>query len=424
MDILVVGGGGREHALAHKIASSPRSRTVFVAPGNGGTVGDRIQQVEIPATDLDRLLAFALERAIGLTVVGPEVPLAQGIVDQFTEAGLRCVGPTAAAARLEASKAFSKAFMDRHQIPTARWKAFTTLQDAVDHLNAVPYPVVIKANGLAAGKGVILPDSADEARTALAEIMGERRFGSAGETVVIEERLVGEEASVLAFCDGTTVRLMPAAQDHKRALNGDLGANTGGMGAYAPAPVLDDGLREQARALLQATVDGMAAEGSPYKGVLYIGLMITADGPRVLEFNCRFGDPETQVIIPLLASDLVDAFEACVEGTLLQTEIAWRSGAAATVVCASGGYPGAYQKGLAIHGVADANQLPGVTVYHAGTRRTEAALLTHGGRVLAVTGVASNLRGALDLAYEGLAQVRFANMHYRHDIGHCALARL
>ena len=372
IDILVVGGGGREHALARKLAESRRSRAVYVAPGNGGTQGGGMTNVAINPDDIEGLIAFALERDIGMTVVGPELPLAAGIVDAFTDAGLRCVGPTRGAAQLEASKAYSKAFMDRHDIPTARWQAFTDIQAARSHLAAVDYPVVIKASGLAAGKGVILPESDEEAQEALLAIMGDMAFGDAGDTVVIEERLIGEEASMLAFCDGKTVTMMPAAQDHKRALDGDRGLNTGGMGAYAPAPVADDALIEMARTqVLQRTVDGLAAEGFPYIGVLYAGLMITADGPKVLEFNCRFGDPETQVLIPLLQSDLVTVFKACLDGTLAEAEVKWLKGSAATVVGASGGYPRAYEKGKAIHGINDAEQIPGVTVYHAGTRRTD-----------------------------------------------------
>lgn len=428
--ILVIGRGGREHALAWKLAQSPRVGRVWVAPGNGGTAlaGGKVANVALPETDFAGLIAFARQNGVTLTVVGPEAPLAEGIVDAFQAAGLRCFGPSRAAAQIEASKAFAKDFMARHGIPTARYATFTDFDAALNHLRRVDYPVVIKASGLAAGKGVIVPSTPVEAEAALRQIMVDREFGAAGDQVVIEERLEGQEASVLAFCDGRTVAVMPAAQDHKRVFDGDRGPNTGGMGAYAPAPLVTPALLEEARrTVLQPAVDGLAAEGAPYVGVLYAGLMLTTNrspftGYRspfaVLEFNCRFGDPETQAILPLLASDLVDVVEACLDGRLGQAAVRWRTGAAATVVAASEGYPGAYPKGREITGVAEAEALPGVAVFHAGTRLTEdGRLLTDGGRVLAVTGVGDDLATALARAYAGIERIRFQGMHYRRDIG-------
>ncbi len=419
--VLVVGRGGREHALAWKLAQSPRVQRVWCAPGNGGTAlaGGKIANVDLQESDFLGLIDFVRRSGVALTIVGPEAPLAAGIVDAFQAAMLRCFGPSQAAAQIEASKAFAKDFMARHGIPTARYAAFADFDAALAHLRQVDYPVVLKASGLAAGKGVILPASLAEAEAALRQIMVDREFGSAGDHVVIEERLAGPEASVLAFSDGRTVALMPAAQDHKRVFDGDQGPNTGGMGAYAPAPLMTpallDGVR---RTVLQPTIDGLAAEGMPYVGVLYAGMMLTADGPKTLEFNCRLGDPETQVILPLLESDLVDMIEACLDGRLAGLEIRWRAGAAATVVAASEGYPGSYPKDREISGVAEAEMLPGVAVFHAGTRLGAGGrLLTDGGRVLAVTGAGDDLPAALGRAYAGIEPICFQGMHFRRDIG-------
>lgn len=419
MRVLIIGSGGREHALAWKLAQSPQVETVYVAPGNGGTTRN-VQPADLqPAT----LAAFARAERIGLTVVGPEAPLAEGLVDVFQAASLPCFGPTRAAARLETSKAYAKDFMARHGIPTGRYAVFTEYATARDHLRRVGYPVVIKASGLAAGKGVIVPADAAEAEAALRTIMIERAFGAAGDEVLIEERLEGPELSVLAFCDGAHAELMPAAQDHKRVFDRDRGPNTGGMGAYAPAPpATPELLTEIRRTVLQPTLDGMAAEGAPYVGVLYAGLMLTREGPRVLEFNCRFGDPETQVILPLLASDLAATLLACVEGQLASAAPCWRAGSAATVVAASAGYPGSYPKGLAIRGVEQAEARPDTFVFHAGTRWVDGELVTDGGRVLAVTGVGADLAEALSRAYASLAEIHFEGMHYRRDIGAQALA--
>jgi len=351
VNVLVIGGGGREHALAWKLAQSPRVARVFVMPGNGGTDATRSANVwagsahpstaeirNAPDVDAqDALVAFAQREEIGLIVVGPEAALADGIVDACTAAGLRCFGPTQAAARLETSKRFAKAFMARHGIPSARYAAFTDYNEALAYMRAAPFEVVVKASGLAAGKGVIVPASRREAEIALRQIMVERAFGAAGDEVVIEERLCGQEVSVLAFSDGHTVALMPAAQDHKAVFDGDRGPNTGGMGAYAarPAPLLSPALAQEVRrSVVQAAVDGLQAEGTSYVGVLYAGLMLTDAGPRVLEYNCRFGDPETQAILPLLESDLALVLEACLDGTLNRAALRWRPAAAATVVAA------------------------------------------------------------------------------------------
>lgn len=419
--ILIIGRGGREHALAWKLAQSPRVQGVWVAPGNGGTAlaGGKVANVDLQEGDFAGLIDFARRSGVTLTVVGPEAPLADGMVDAFQAAGLRCFGPSKAAAQIEASKAFAKDFMARHGIPTARHATFSDFDAALAHLRQIDYPAVLKASGLAAGKGVILPASLDEAEAALRQIMLAREFGAAGDEVVIEERLAGPEASVLAFSDGRTVALMPAAQDHKRVFDGDQGPNTGGMGAYAPAPLMTPTLLDEVRrTVLQPTVDGLAAEGMPYIGVLYAGMMLTADGPRTLEFNCRLGDPETQVILPLLESDLVDVIEACLTGRLANVDVRWRDGAAATVVAASEGYPGSYPKGREISGVAEAEALPGVAVFHAGTRLDDAGrLLTDGGRVLAVTGIGGDLPAALGRAYAGIEPICFQGMHFRRDIG-------
>jgi phosphoribosylamine--glycine ligase len=429
INILVIGRGGREHTLAWKLARSPLAARVWVAPGNGGTAlpetADTAPLANIPLSEDDfaGLIDFARRADIGLTMVGPEAPLADGLVDAFQSAGLPCFGPTQAAAQIEASKAFAKAFMARHHIPTGRYAAFSDYLEALVHLRQVDYPVVVKASGLAAGKGVIVPGSPEEAEEALRQMMAERVFGSAGDEVLIEERLYGPEASVLAFCDGRAVVPMPAAKDHKRIFDGDAGPNTGGMGAYAPAPLVTPTLLDEInQTILQPTVDGLRAEGMPYVGVLYAGLMLTEAGPRVLEFNCRFGDPETEAILPLLESDLVAIFQACVNGTLDQLEVQWRPGAAATVVAASEGYPGSYPKGREITGIAEAEALSQVVVFHAGTRRTEEGrLVTDGGRVLTVTGLGDTLQEALDRAYAGMAQIHFEGMHFRRDIGAKAL---
>ena len=418
MNVLLIGSGGREHALAWKLSQSPRLDRLFVAPGNGGTAHmERTENVPIAVDDLAGLADFAATAGVDFTIVGPEAPLVAGIVDLFQAADLAIFGPTQAAAQLEGSKAFSKAFMERHGIPTGRAQIFTDFDEATRYLRQLDEPPVIKASGLAAGKGVILPETMPEAAEVLRQILLGRRFGEAGETVLVEERLSGPELSVLAFTDGRHLTLMPAAQDHKRLLDGDRGPNTGGMGAFAPSPLATPELLEQVRTqILQPTVDGMAAEGMPYVGVLYAGLMLTEDGPKVLEYNCRFGDPEAQVIIPLLESDLLDVCEACVEGRLDQVEVRWRDQAAVTVVMASGGYPGPYPTGHPITHLEDAERR-GCLVFHAGTKWADERLVTAGGRVLAVTAVRSTLTEAAGVAYSGVRAIHFNEAQYRRDIG-------
>ncbi len=419
-NILIVGRGGREHALAATLRESADVGTVFVTPGNGGTetAGVGIANVAIEEGDFETLLAFARSEAVSMTVVGPEGPLADGIVDRFVEAGLRCFGPGQDQARLESSKAYAKELMRRLDIPTAAFARFDQYEEAAEHLEAAASGVVLKASGLAGGKGVILPATLADAQRSLRAIMVERCFGDAGDTIVIEERLVGQEVSILAFCDGNTVAVMPPAQDHKPVFDGDLGPNTGGMGAFAPTSLVDAELLDEiVETVLQPVMVEMGSQGTPYVGVLYAGLMLTAEGPRVLEFNCRFGDPETQVILPLLENDLLSVFDACVDGALGTIDLVWRQMAAATVVVASDGYPGTHPVGRVIKGLAEAVGQPGVQVVHAGTTVDGNDLVTDGGRVLAVTGVASGLDEALRIAYQGLASISFEGMHFRTDIG-------
>jgi phosphoribosylamine---glycine ligase len=414
LNLLVVGGGGREHALAWKLKQSPRAGQIYIAPGNAGTAAVG-KNVDIPADDIPRLVAFARERAIDLTVVGPEGPLAAGIVDAFQLAGLRVFGPSFEAARLESSKAFAKSFMQRYGIPTGASESFDDYNAALKYVEAQPGSVVIKADGLAAGKGVIVCDDKQQARDALRRIMQDETFGEAGGTVLIEERLFGPELSVLAFCDGKRAALMPSARDHKRARDGDQGPNTGGMGAYAPVQAITaDLIAEIERSVLRPAVEGMAEEGSPYIGVLYAGLMLTESGPKTLEFNCRFGDPEAQALLPLLATDLVEIMLACINGTLDKAPIAWNPGACAAVVAASPGYPDSYPKGLEITGL---DQIDQALVFHAGTARSGRKVITTGGRVLAVSAVGDDLDAALQKAYASIEHIHFEGIHYRRDIG-------
>ncbi|MCO4762290.1 MAG: phosphoribosylamine--glycine ligase, partial [Myxococcales bacterium] len=432
--VLIVGSGGREHALAWKISQSTHVARVFVAPGNGGTQHrhehDRVHNVQISPNDHDGLINFARLEDIALTVVGPEAPLAEGLVDRFSAEGLKCFGPRRVSAQLEASKVFAKNFMERHGIPTAASKLFESLEPAKDYVRELDGPCVVKASGLAAGKGVAVCDTAEEAVAALDQIMGQRAFGEAGAAVLIEERLIGEEASVLAFCDGHIAVAMPAAQDHKRLRDGDLGPNTGGMGAYAPAPVMTPELSAFVQTqVFDKVMAGMEKEAYPYVGILYAGLMITKDGPRVLEFNCRFGDPETQVLLPMLDCDLYEIIAACVAGDLAPGMVQWRKGAAATVVAASGGYPipkdgETIPKGLPIGGIELADHARDTMVFHAGTQLAADGWQTSGGRVLAVSGVGGDLHQALDRAYAGIHRIGFDGMQVREDIGWRALARL
>jgi len=426
--VLVVGSGGREHALAWALSKSAHVSEVVVAPGNGGThwasspAEGRVscRSVQVSSNDLDGIVALAKELACSVTVVGPEAPLAAGLADRFADAGLACFGPTRAAAEIEASKAFAKQFMARHDIPTGRARVFNDDASARDWVLDLGRPMVVKASGLAAGKGVIVAETIDDTLQAIDEICG-GRFGKAGESVLVEERLVGEEVSVLAFCDGKNLAVMPPAQDHKRLGEGDVGPNTGGMGAYAPAPALTD-INHIVESVLKPTLAGMAAEGRPFIGVLYAGLMLTKDGPKVLEFNCRFGDPETQVLLPLLKTDLLEVMTACVHGRLDEVSVDWHPGAALTVVAASPGYPLTSTKGLPISGLGADDAV--THVFHAGTRDNADRVETAGGRVLAVTGLGDDLRSARNQAYGRLESIHFDGMQVRRDIGHRALSSL
>jgi phosphoribosylamine--glycine ligase len=415
MKILILGAGGREHALAWKLRQSPRVTKVFCAPGNGG-ISETATCVPLKLTDQTALVAFAKENGIGLTVVGPDDALAAGIVDRFEEAGLRIFGPEQAAARLESSKVFAKEFMQRHGIPTAASGHFADSAQAQEFAAGMSLPLVVKADGLALGKGVIIAQTREEAAKAIREIMDERKFGNAGNAVVIEEFLQGPEVSIHALVDGYGYLMFPSAQDHKRALDGDRGLNTGGMGTYSPVPQLTPELESAVRSeVLDRFIAGIKADGIRYKGMLFPGLILTEAGPRVLEFNARFGDPETQVLLSRLETDLLDLLEACVDGTLQQQAPKWRPGAAVCVIAASGGYPGAYETGKPISGLAAAGQQ--AVVFHAGTRREDERLVTSGGRVLGVTSTGADLREARDKAYGATGLIGFEGMHFRTDIG-------
>ena len=425
MRILIVGSGGREHALAWALARSPQQPTLYIAPGNAGTsvLGEN---VAIPASDVDALTAFAQEKAIDLVVIGPEVPLVGGLADRLEDAGIAAIGPSAAAARLEGSKAFAKAFMARYGIPTAAHRTFQAeaYKKAVAYVEAEGGPLVVKASGLAAGKGAVVCATTEKALHTLDEMMRQRAFGEAGDEVVIEAFMEGEEASVFALTDGEHYVLLPPAQDHKRAGEGDTGPNTGGMGAYAPAPIMTGRLlTKTCREIIEPVLAGMAAEGHPYRGVLYAGLMITPDGPKVVEFNCRLGDPEAQAVLPLLDVDLADVFSKLASGRLQEVTLQARAGAAACVVLASGGYPGTYEKGFSISGVDEAQEA-GAHVFHAGTRRDEDQVVTSGGRVLGVTGLGDDLSEALGQAYAAVEKIHFKGQQYRRDIGQKGLLRM
>jgi len=415
MKILILGAGGREHALAWKLRQSPRVTEVYCAPGNGG-ISETATCVPIKLTEHAALVAFAKEHAIDLTVVGPDDALAAGIVDRFEAEGLRIFGPVQAAARLESSKVFAKEFMQRHGIPTAASGHFTDSAQAQEFAARMALPVVVKADGLALGKGVIIAETHEEAATAIRQIMDERKFGDAGRAVVIEEFLQGPEVSIHALVDGSSYLLFPSAQDHKRAQDGDLGLNTGGMGTYSPVPQLTPALESEVRKeVLERFIAGLKADGIRYKGMLFPGLILTAAGPRVLEFNCRFGDPETQVLLSRLETDLLDLLEACVEGTLARQAPRWKAGAAVCVIAASGGYPDAYETGKPIHGLGEAARE--AVVFHAGTRLQDGVFLTSGGRVLGVTATGRDLHEARERAYRATRAVNFEGMHFRHDIG-------
>ena len=427
MRILVVGSGGREHALVNALDQSERVSTLFAAPGNPGTA-QTATNVGLEATDLDGLADFAEAEAIDLTLVGPEQPLVEGIVDRFEDAGLSIVGPTKDAARLEGSKAFADQFMTRHDIPTASFRVFDAdeYEQASAYLDDVGAPIVVKADGLAAGKGAFVCSTLEEAHDALDQIVRDRAFGAAGDQVIIEEKMEGEEVSVLALTDGAHYVLLPPSQDHKPIGEGGTGPNTGGMGAFAPAPIVDGGLlTEICRDIVEPTLQGMQEEGTPYRGVLYCGLMITDEGPKVVEYNCRLGDPEAQVVLPLVESDLVGVFQGVADGDLDGANLRTSNGASACVVLASEGYPINYETGFEITGIAEAEALGEVKVIHAGTRLTpEGRLVTDGGRVLGVTALGDDLPSALSRAYEGVEHVHFQGKTFRRDIGKKGLAHL
>jgi phosphoribosylamine--glycine ligase len=416
MRVLIVGGGGREHALAWKIGQSANVEKIYCAPGNAGTT-EIAENVDIPADQVDRLLTFALENKIGLTVVGPEQALVLGIVDKFREKGLRVFGPSAQAAELEGSKVFCKDLMQKHDIPTGDYQVFESPEAALEYVQTRTGKLVIKADGLAAGKGVLICNDQEEARSAIQAIMQDKAFGEAGDRIVVEEFLEGPEVSLLAFTDGNTILALDSAQDHKAALDNDLGPNTGGMGAYSPAPIFTEALKNEVmQTVMQPTVDAMKKEGRLFQGILYAGLMLTKSGPKVLEFNARFGDPETQPLLMRMASDIVPLFEACIDGTLTQQEVKWKSQSAVCVVLAAKGYPGAYAKGKVIHGLESAGKL--AQVFHAGTKLSDGNVVTSGGRVLGVTALGDDTATAIATAYQAVEQISWdGGMHFRKDIG-------
>ncbi len=420
MKILVVGGGGREHAIIKKLKENPQVETIYAVPGNGGIGQDAVCVPQIGAKDIDQIVAFSRENAVDFVVVAPDDPLALGCVDRLHAEGIPCFGPNAKAARIESSKVFSKNLMKKYGVPTARYEVFSNPAEALDYLRCAAFPIVIKADGLALGKGVLIPANYEEAVEAVKSIMEDKVFGASGNEVVIEEFLTGPEVSVLAFTDGTALVPMVSSMDHKRAGEGDTGLNTGGMGTIAPNPYYTP---EVAAACMEQiflpTLAAMRAEGCPFKGCLYFGLMITPDGPKVIEYNCRFGDPETQVVLPLLKTDLLTIMQAVENETLSSLHVEWAEGAAACVILASGGYPGSYAKGKEI----TIPQLPqDIICYHAGDRQTESGLVTNGGRVLGVTATAPTLKQALDKAYAAADAIDFEGKYMRRDIGQRALA--
>lgn len=419
MKVLVVGSGGREHALCWKIAQRPGTE-VYVAPGNIGMV-DVATLVNIKVDDIAGLVDFAKAEEIDLTVVGPELPLTLGIVDAFQDAGLACFGPNKAAAKLEGSKAFSKELMKKYGIPTAAFDTFTDVEKAKAFVDEIGVPCVVKADGLAAGKGVIICMTREEADKAIEDMLTDHAFGDASATIVIEEYMVGPEVSVLAFADGKSVLPMVSAQDHKRIFDGDKGPNTGGMGAYSPAPVYTEALSAEVnKTIIEPTIAAMAAEGTPFTGILYTGLMLTEKGPRVLEYNVRFGDPETQPIMVRMKSDIVALFQACVDGKLDEATLEWHDEAAVCVIMASGGYPASSEKGVPIHGLDDIAAEEAI-VFHSGTAEKDGEIVTNGGRVLGVTAKDATIKGAIDKAYAAVEKINFDHMQFRRDIGARAL---
>lgn len=418
MNILMIGSGGREHALVKKLLESPRVTKLYTAPGNGGISCDSIC-VDIPVMDKEKMVNFAKENNIDLAFVAPDDPLAAGMVDAFEEAGIRAFGPNAKAAVIEASKVFSKDLMKKYNIPTAEYEVFSKAEKAVEYIaEKNEFPVVIKADGLALGKGVIIAKTLDEAKDAVKSIMEDKKFGESGNQVVVEEFLTGPEVSVLSFTDGKTVKPMVSSKDHKRAYDNDEGLNTGGMGTISPNPYYTDELAEECqKTIFEPTIKAMAEEGRPFKGCLYFGLMITPKGPKVIEYNARFGDPEAQVVLPRLKTDLVDIIDAVIDEKLADINIDWSDEASACIVMASGGYPESYKKGIEITGLNDKGNVDNATVYHAGTVCKDGKFYTNGGRVLGVTATAKTLEEALEKAYTAVGKIHFDNAHYRKDIG-------
>lgn len=421
MNVLVIGNGGREHALVWKMRQSKKVKKLFCAPGNAG-IAQEAECVNIQPDNIDGLLSFAKEKKIDLTVVGPELPLSLGIVDKFEDAGLRVFGPTASSARLEYSKAFAKKMMAKCNIPTAAFKTFTSLYEAKEYIKEKGVPLVIKADGLAAGKGVVVAESVDEAINAIADMMDKKIFGEAGKKVVIEDCLKGEEASFMVFTDGSTIVPMVSAQDHKRVFDNDKGPNTGGMGAYSPTPVVTDALADKViNEVFKPLLSGLKKDGIIYKGVLYAGLMIDDNQLNVLEFNCRFGDPEAQPILFRLKSDIIEIMEAIIDNRLSDINVEWKQEASVCVVIASKGYPGNYEKGDVITGIDGAEKITGVKVFHAGTAKKDNDIITAGGRVLDVTASGIDINEAVKTAYKAIEKIKFEGMHFRRDIASKAL---
>ena len=418
MKVLVVGGGGREHAICWKISKSSKVSKIYCAPGNAG-IAEVAECVNIKAMEFDKLAAFAKDNQIDLTVVGMDDPLVGGIVDVFEAEGLRVFGPRKNAAILEGSKAFSKDLMKKYHIPTAAYEAFTSPEEAKKYLETSKYPIVLKADGLALGKGVLICETKEDAMAGVNELMLDKKFGSAGNTIVVEEFMTGREVSVLSFVDGNTIKIMSSAQDHKRAKDGDQGLNTGGMGNFSPSPFYTDEVDAFCKKYVyQATVDAMKAEGRPFKGVIFFGLMLTPEGPKVLEYNARFGDPEAQVVLPRMKNDIIDVFEACIDGTLDQIDLQFEDNACVCVVLASDGYPLAYEKGFEITGMENFKDKDGYYLFHAGSKFDEnGKIVTNGGRVLGVTATGKTLKEARANAYEATEWVNFDNKYMRHDIG-------
>jgi len=423
MKILVIGNGGREHAVARKLMQSPLAEKVFIAPGNAGTalVGEN---VDIKVDEFEKIAEFAKKEEIGLVFVGPENPLVEGIVDFLQEKGINAFGPSKKAAAIEGSKLFTRDLLKKYGIPSAEYAAFDNAEKAKQYLQEKEAPVVVKADGLAAGKGVVVAETIEEAEKAIDEMMTDKRFGEAGSKIVLEEKLLGEEASYLVFTDGKNIKPMVSSQDHKRIFDNDKGPNTGGMGAYSPAPIVTKEMEQRIlKEIMQPTVDAMAKEGREFKGILYAGLMISKTGPKIVEFNCRFGDPETQVILPRLDSDLISIMQACIEGNLAEQEVKWSQKAYCCIIMASGGYPKKKKKGKEITGLEKDSKITETIVFHAGTKADNGKVVTNGGRVLGITASGNTIKESIDNAYKAVEKISFEGMQFRKDIGQKALNR-